>query len=134
MSSDMIKTNDATFCEGARWKACALAAVLLLSGAALAGSRAAAKRHFRDGLALPAPATAEDEPAPPGAAVSPAYPGDGLVGPETFPPKPRPPAREISQQLSAGHSSADEEMFDEQVVSASARSISEIRAPASLTV
>src|SRR3954462_4233008 len=52
MSSDMIKTNDAAFLEGARWKACALAAVLLLSGAALADSRADAKRHFRDGMAL----------------------------------------------------------------------------------
>src|SRR3954467_14425357 len=52
MSSDMIKTNDAAFFEGARWKACALAAVLLLSGAALADSRADAKRHFRDGMAL----------------------------------------------------------------------------------
>src|SRR4051794_8205262 len=52
MSSDMIKTNDAAFFEGARWKACALAAVLLLSGAALADSRADAKRHFRDGMSL----------------------------------------------------------------------------------
>src|SRR3954470_1601614 len=48
----MIKTNDAAFLEGARWKACALAAVLLLSGAALADSRADAKTHFRDGMAL----------------------------------------------------------------------------------
>src|SRR3954470_2679709 len=52
MSSDMIKTNDAAFFEGARWKACALAAVLLLSGAALADSRADAKRHFRNGMPL----------------------------------------------------------------------------------
>src|SRR3954464_9093386 len=52
MRSDMIKTNDAAFFEGARWKAWALAPVLLPSGAALADSRADAKRHFRDGMAL----------------------------------------------------------------------------------
>jgi len=250
----MIKTNDAAFFEGARWKACALAAVLLLSGAALADSRADAKRHFRDGMALiaagqvergiaelkqayaikphpdvlydiakayvdlgnipealnyfrqyvatdpedkenvlnvmarlqaaiggaaiahaaaappapdaapqnvdvqkllaqlqalinqqqgqpapqPAPVAkagrADQKPAIPAAAVKPAHPEDEMFEAETISAKTRATAREISQQLSAGHSGSDEEMFDEQVVSASARSSSEIRAPASLTV
>src|SRR5690348_11838001 len=52
MSSDMTKTNGATFPEGARWLVPALFAVLLVSGAARADTRADAKRHFREGMAL----------------------------------------------------------------------------------
>src|SRR3954469_5907550 len=52
MSSDMTKPNGATFAEGARWMVPALFALLLLSGAARADTRADAKRHFREGMSL----------------------------------------------------------------------------------
>src|SRR5947209_709970 len=52
MSSDMINSNDAPCAAGARWKVPALLAAVLLSGAALADSRADAKRHFREGMSL----------------------------------------------------------------------------------
>jgi outer membrane receptor for ferrienterochelin and colicin len=52
MSSDMMKTNGATFTEGARWMVPALFALLLASGAARADTRADAKRHFREGMSL----------------------------------------------------------------------------------
>ena len=48
----MTKSNGATFAEGARRMVPALFALLLLSGAARADTRADAKRHFREGMAL----------------------------------------------------------------------------------
>src|SRR5512132_778454 len=258
MSSDMMKTNGATFPEGARWMVPALFAVLLASGAARADTRADAKRHFREGMSLIAagqvergiaelkqayaikphpdvlydiakayvdlgkipdalnyfrqyvatdpvdkenvqnvmarleaaiggPAAAAAQPAPaqpaaqnidvqkllaqlqaliaqqqqqqqqtqpapqagarpatgkadrkapavPAAAVKPAHPEDEMFEAETISAKTRATARELSQQLSAAHVSSDEDMFDEQIVSASAHGSSETRAPASLTV
>src|SRR5437588_514675 len=60
MSSDMINSNDAPCAAGARWKVPALLAAVLLSGAALADSRADAKRHVREGMSLSAAGQTDD--------------------------------------------------------------------------
>src|SRR5213596_3303711 len=48
----MKNTSRAALLRGAKRRACALAAILLLPAAALADARADAKRHFREGMSL----------------------------------------------------------------------------------
>src|SRR2546430_629765 len=62
-----------------------------------------------------------------------AEPEEDMFEPETISAKTRATAREIAAELSA-HESSAEDIFEEQVVTASARSSSETKSPASLTV
>lgn len=72
------------------------------------------------------------EPAKPAAA--PAHPEDEMFEAETISARTRATAREIAAELSGAHEPTSEDIFEEQVVTASARSSSEARTPASLTV
>src|SRR5207248_3255889 len=85
--------------------------------------------------ATPAPATkpavarkAESEKA------APAHPEEEMFEPETISARTRATAREIAAELSGARESSTEDIFEEQVVTASARSSSETKSPASLTV
>src|SRR5438132_7563910 len=59
---------------------------------------------------------------------------DGMFEGETIPAKTRATAREIAAELSGTHEAGSEDIFEEQVVTASVRSSSETKTPASLTV
>src|SRR5438874_3186734 len=72
------------------------------------------------------------EPAKPGAVA--AKGEDGMFEGETIPAKTRATAREIAAELSGTHEAGGEDIFEEQVVTASVRSSSETKTPASLTV
>src|SRR5207248_1696008 len=72
------------------------------------------------------------EPAKPGAVAVKGE--DGMFEGETIPAKTRATAREIAAELSGTHEAGGEDIFEEQVVTASVRSSSETKTPASLTV
>src|SRR5439155_13725296 len=67
-------------------------------------------------------------------AAPPAHPEDDMFEAETISARTRATAREIAAELSSTHDADADEIFEEQVVTASARSSSETRAPASLTI
>jgi iron complex outermembrane recepter protein len=68
------------------------------------------------------------------AKAAPAEPEDDMFEPETISARTRATAREIAAELSGAHETSTEDIFEEQVVTASARSSSETKSPASLTV
>src|SRR6266550_1122614 len=68
------------------------------------------------------------------ARAPPSEPKEDMFEPETISAKTRATAREIAAELSGAHESSAEDIFEEQVVTASARSSSETKSPASLTV
>src|SRR5437660_8297605 len=72
------------------------------------------------------------EPAKPGAVAVKGE--DGMFEGETIPAKTRVTAREIAAELSGTHEAGGEDIFEEQVGTASVRSSSETKTPASLTV
>src|SRR6267378_7561597 len=61
-----------------------------------------------------------------------AHPEDDMFEAETISARSRATAREIAAELSSTHDADADDIFEEQVVTASARSSSETRAPASL--
>jgi iron complex outermembrane receptor protein len=63
-----------------------------------------------------------------------AHPEDDMFEAETISARSRATAREIAAELSSTHDADADDIFEEQVVTASARSSSETRAPASLTI
>src|SRR6267142_2988247 len=63
-----------------------------------------------------------------------AHPEDDMFEAETISARSRATAREIAAELSSAHDADADDIFEEQVVTASARSSSETRAPASLTI
>src|SRR5712671_324595 len=63
-----------------------------------------------------------------------ARPEDDMFEAETISARSRATAREIAAELSSAHDADADDIFEEQVVTASARSSSETRAPASLTI
>src|SRR6267142_938332 len=67
-------------------------------------------------------------------AAPPAHPEDDMFEAETISARTRATAREIAAELSSTHDADADDIFEEQVVTASARSSSETRAPASLTI
>jgi iron complex outermembrane receptor protein len=75
---------------------------------------------------------------PPASKTAPAAPAEEeMFEAATISAKSRATAKEIAQELSGGHSAAEataDDIFEEQVVTASARSSSETKAPASLTI
>ena len=84
----------------------------------------------------PAPAPAPAKPAVaqvPRVPAPAARPEEEMFEPETISARTRATAREIAAELSGARESS-EDIFEEQVVTASARSSSETKAPASLTV
>src|SRR5947208_13486258 len=87
--------------------------------------------------AVPAPAarTASSKKAEPAKTGAVAAKGeDGMFEGDTIPAKTRATAREIAAELSGTHEAGGEDIFEEQVVTASVRSSSETKTPASLTV
>src|SRR5919201_3352505 len=68
------------------------------------------------------------------AKAAPAQQEEDMFEPETISAKTRATAREIVAELSGAHETSTEDIFEEQVVTASARSSSETKSPASLTV
>src|SRR6266478_8297214 len=63
-----------------------------------------------------------------------AHPEDDMFEAETISARSRATTREIAAELSSAHDADADDIFEEQVVTASARSSSETRAPASLTI
>ncbi len=87
----------------------------------------------------PAPAPAAVPPAAKPAvakkpAAAPARAEEEMFEAETISARTRATAREIAAELSGAHEASTEDIFEEQVVTASARSSSEAKTPASLTV
>jgi iron complex outermembrane receptor protein len=68
------------------------------------------------------------------AKAAPAQQEEDMFEPETISARTRATAREIAAELSGAHETSTEDIFEEQVVTASARSSSETKSPASLTV
>src|SRR6266403_2031667 len=188
MSNHMHKSNSATRLAAARRRMCApLLLAALVAPAALADSRADAKRRFREGMALiaagqvergiaelkqayaikPHPAllyniarayvdlgkipdaldyfqryvaTDPDDRAQveavmtrlSGAVGARAPPAQPAAAPAAVTAQTRATAQEIASALEGGHT--DEDIFEEQVVTAGVHASSEARAPASLTV
>src|SRR5437899_3314646 len=83
----------------------------------------------------PAARPASSRKAEPVRAGGPATRGeDEMFEGETISAKTRATARQIAAELSGTHEASDEDIFEEQVVTASVRSSSETKTPASLTV
>jgi iron complex outermembrane receptor protein len=88
----------------------------------------------------PAPAGPPAPTAPGATATAPtahapaAKPEEDMFEPATISAKTRATAKEISSELGGAREASVEDIFEEQVVTASARSSSEVKAPASLTI
>ena len=102
----------------------------------IAQLQALIREHQAQQPPAPAPATAAKPAAAkpvPQKPAAPAHPEDEMFEAETISAKTRATAREIAAELGGVRESSDD-IFEEQVVTASARSSSEARAPASLTI
>src|SRR5437899_2275732 len=111
----------------------AILLAVLLAPPALADARSDAKRHFREGMSLIGAGQIERGIGELKQAVA-IKREDGMFEGETIPAKTRATAREIAAELSGTHEAGGEDIFEEQVVTASVRSSSETKTPASLTV
>jgi iron complex outermembrane recepter protein len=93
-------------------------------------------QHQAQQAPAPAPATAKPavakQPEPQKPAATPAE--EEMFEAETISARTRATAREIAAELSGAHEASSDDIFEEQVVTASARSSSEAKTPASLTV